>query len=548
MSDALLPIQAIADKLGIAEEHLDLRGKYTAKVRLDLMNDQPARGKMILVTATTPTKYGEGKTVTTIGLTQALSYIGHNTVATLREPSVGPVLGSKGGATGGGKSQVLPFELINLSFNGDFPAIAAAHNALAALIDSHIHNGNKLGIDPNSITWPRTVDMNDRSLRKIVTSLGGKANGTPREAGFVITAASEIMAILALAGSRADLRKRLSDIAIGYGFDGRLIRAGDVGGIGALMVLLNDAIMPNLVQTTENVPAFVHCGPFGNIAHGTSSVVSQQMALQLADFVVNEAGFASDLGAEKYFDIVSPATGIKPAAAVLVTTVRSIEAQGAENGQDEGLPALRRGFANLARHMENLGVYGVPFVVAINRFPNDTQEKLDYVRDFIKERGADCAFSEVFARGGEGGAELAEKVAAKANSPESEASRKAMQPLYPPSVSLEGKIETIAHEVYGAGRIYIESTARKKLKKFTELGYGALPICMAKTQSSITDDPKLLGAPTGWTLTVTDANLSAGAGFIVVIAGNMLLMPGLPEAPQAMQMDVDDDGNITGLR
>jgi formate--tetrahydrofolate ligase len=416
------------------------------------------------------------------------------------------------------------------------------------MIDSHIHHGNKLGIDPSSITWPRTLDMNDRSLRKIVTSLGGKANGTPREAGFVITAASEIMAILALANSRADLRRRLSDIAIGYDTSGKLLRAGDIGGIGALMVLLNDAIMPNLVQTTENVPAFVHCGPFGNIAHGTSSVVSQKMALQLADFVVNEAGFASDLGAEKYFDIVSPATGIKPAAAVLVTTVRSIEAQGAEHGHDEGLPALRRGFANLGRHMENLGVYGVPFVVALNRFPGDTQEKLDYVRDFIKERGADSALSEVFTRGGEGGTELAEKVATLAKSPQSESARQAMQPLYTPSVSLEGKIETIAHEVYGAGRIYIESTARKKLKKFTDLGFGNLPICMAKTQSSITDDPKLLGAPTGWTLTVTDANLSAGAGFIVVIAGNMLLMPGLPEAPQAMQMDVDDDGNITGLR
>lgn len=550
MSEELLPIQAVAEKLGMPEHCLDLRGKYTAKVSLDLLSDaKPARGKLILVTATTPTKYGEGKTVTTIGLTQALAKIGHRTTATLREPSVGPVLGSKGGATGGGKSQVLPFELINLSFNGDFPAIAAAHNALAALIDSHIIHGNERRIDINSITWPRTLDMNDRSLRQIVTGLGGKANGQPREGGFVITAASEIMAIMSLAQSRADLRKRLGEIAVAYDLEGKLVRAGDIGGIGALMVLLNDALMPNLVQTTEGVPAFVHCGPFGNIAHGTSSVISQKMALQLADFVVNEAGFASDLGAEKYFDIVAPATGIKPAAAVLVTTVRSIEAQGAENGEDEGIHALKRGFANLGRHMENLTKYGAPFVVALNRFPTDTQEKLDYVRDFCRERGVEVAQSEVFASGGEGGRDLAEKVAATANSEASKNAQAAMQPLYPPSISLETKVETIAREIYGADGIYIESTARKKLKQFTDMGFGQLPVCMAKTQSSVTDNPKLLGAPKNWTLTVTDARLSAGAGFVVVIAGNMLLMPGLPAKPQAFAMDVDDaTGQIIGLR
>lgn len=550
MSENLLPIGDVAGKLDIPEQYLEPRGRHTAKVRLELLNEPPVRqGKLILVTATTPTKYGEGKTVTSIGLTQALAHIGHRSVATLREPSVGPVLGSKGGATGGGKSQVLPYELINLSFNGDFPAIAAAHNALAALIDAHIYHGNKCRLDPGSILWPRTLDMNDRSLRQIVTGLGGKANGQPREAGFVITAASEIMAIMALAASRADLRKRLSEVAIGYDLDGKLVRAGDIGGIGALMVLLNDALMPNLVQTTDGTPAFVHCGPFGNIAHGTSSVVSQRMALNLADFVVNEAGFASDLGAEKYFDIVVPATGIKPAAAVLVTTVRSIAAQGALHGDDSGLPALKRGFENLARHIQNLRKYGAPFVVALNAFPTDTAEEQAYVSDFLREQGVEHALSTVFRDGGPGGAELAEKVAALASSPEAAAAQAAMQPLYPPSVSLEGKIETIAHEIYGARGIYIESGARKKLKQFADMGFGQLPVCMAKTQASVSDDPKLLGAPTKWTLTVTDARLSAGAGFIVVIAGNMLLMPGLPATPQAMAMDVDDaTGAVVGLR
>ena len=545
-----MPIEAIAEKLEIPPAYLDSRGKYTAKVRLELLSESKSapRGKLILVTATTPTKYGEGKTVTSIGLTQALEQIGHRTVATLREPSVGPVLGSKGGATGGGRSQVLPFELINLNFNGDFPAIAAAHNTLAALVDLHIHQGNARRIDLNNITWPRTLDMNDRSLRHIITGLGGKANGQPRESGFVITAASEVMAVLALAQSRADLRRRLSDIVIGFDMDGKPVRAVEMGGIGALMVLLNDAILPNLVQTTEHTPAFVHCGPFGTIAHGTSSVISQKMALLMADFVVNEAGFASDLGAEKYFDIVVPATGIRPAAAVLVTTVRSLEAQGAEVDDEEGLHALRRGFSNLGRHMENLTKYGVPFVVAINKFPSDTQEKLDYVRHFCREHGADSALSDVFAQGGAGARDLAEKVATLANSPASSAAQKAMQPLYPPSISLETKIETIAREIYGADGIRIESTARTKLHKFTALGFGHLPVCMAKTQSSISDNPKLLGAPENWTLTVSDARLSAGAGYVVVVAGNMLLMPGLPALPQAMQMDVDDSGHITGLR
>jgi formate--tetrahydrofolate ligase len=391
--------------------------------------------------------------------------------------------------------------------------------------------------------------MNDRSLRHIVAGLGGKANGQPRESAFVITAASEVMAVLALAQSRADLRRRLSNIVIGFDLDGKPVQAAEIGGIGALMVLLNDAILPNLVQTTEHTPAFVHCGPFGNIAHGTSSVLSQRMALQTADFVVNEAGFASDLGAEKYFDIVVPATGIRPAAGVLVTTVRSLEAQGAQQDDEVGLPALRRGFSNLERHMENLTKYGVPFVVAINKFPTDAQEKLDYVRDFCRERGVDSAVSDVFAHGGAGARELAEKVAALASSPAAATAQQAMQPLYPPSVSLETKIETIAHEIYGADGIRVESTARAKLQKFTQLGFGHLPVCMAKTQSSLSDNPKLLGAPRNWTLTVSDARLSAGAGYVVVVAGNMLLMPGLPAVPQAMHMDVDDEtGQITGLR
>jgi len=547
MNTGMLPIREIADKLSIPEKFLSYYGKYTAKLRLELLEAVAARprGKLILVTAITPTDRGEGKTVVSIGLAQAIEQCGKRSIATLREPSLGPVFGVKGGATGGGKSQVLPSEIINLHFNGDFHAVTSAHNLLAALIAAHIHHSNRLQIDVDNIFWPRTIDMNDRALRNIIVGLGGKVNGPPRQAGFVITAASEVMAILALAASRQDLRKRLNDIVIGFDVRGRVLRAADLEATGAMMVLLNEAIMPNLVQTSENTPALVHAGPFANIAHGTSSLISQRMAMGLADYVVNETGFAADLGAEKYLDIVMPAAGFRPSAAVLIATVRALIEQGqgaAQNGASNGT-ALRAGFCNLEKHMENLRKFRLPFVVAVNRFPGDTEEQLAMVRSFCKDEGVESAVVEAYSRGGEGARELAELAMAAADT--SDPSQ--VCSLYPPSYSIERKVETLAREIYGAGGVYFESQARKKIRKFTELGFGHLPVCMAKTQSSFSDNPKLVGRPTGWTLTVTDAHLAAGAGFIVVIAGNMLLMPGLSASPQAFKMDVDEQGRIIGL-
>lgn len=547
MNSKMLLIREIADKLNIADEHLEYYGKYTAKLRLDLLAACASRppGKLILVTAITPTSRGEGKTVVSIGLAQAIEQCGKRSIATLREPSLGPVFGVKGGATGGGLSQVLPSELINLHFNGDFHAVTSAHNLLAALIDAHIHHSNRLQIDVDNIFWPRTIDMNDRALRNIIVGLGGKVNGPPRQAGFVITAASEVMAILALAGSRKDLRKRLGDIVIGFDVKGRVLRASDLEATGAMMVLLNQAIMPNLVQTSENTPAFVHAGPFANIAHGTSSLISQHMALGLADYVVNETGFAADLGAEKYLDIVMPAAGFRPAAAVLIATVRALIEQGQGTGQggSTDAAALRAGFCNLEKHIENLRKFRLPFVVAINRFPGDTEDQLAMVRAFCKDADVESAVVEAYTKGGAGSVELAQKTMAVADASAAEEVR----PLYPPSYSIEQKVETVAREIYGAGGVYFESGARKKIRKFTELGFGHLPVCMAKTQSSFSDNPKLMGRPTGWTLTVTDAHLAAGAGFIVVIAGNMLLMPGLSATPQAFKTDVAEDGSILGL-
>jgi formate--tetrahydrofolate ligase len=547
MNPKMLLIREIADRLSIADEFLHYYGKYTAKLRLELLPAPASRlpGKLILVTAITPTSRGEGKTVVSIGLAQAIEKCGKRSIATLREPSLGPVFGVKGGATGGGRSQVLPSEIINLHFNGDFHAVTSAHNLLAALIDAHIHHSNRLQIDVDNIFWPRTFDMNDRALRSTIVGLGGKVNGPPRQAGFVITAASEVMAILALAGSRKDLRKRLSDIVIGFDVKGRVLRAADLEATGAMMVLLNEAIMPSLVQTSENTPALVHAGPFANIAHGTSSLISQHMAMGLADYVVNETGFAADLGAEKYLDIVMPAAGFRPTAAVLVATVRALieQGQGTGHGGSTDATALRAGFCNLEKHMENLRKFRLPFVVAINRFPSDTEEQLAMVRAFCKEAGVESAAVEAYTKGGDGVRELAGKAMAVADASEPGEVR----PLYPPSYSIEQKVETVAREIYGAGGVYFESNARKKIRKFTELGFGHLPVCMAKTQSSFSDNPKLMGRPAGWTLTVTDAHLAAGAGFIVVIAGNMLLMPGLSAAPQAFKMDVDDDGRIVGL-
>jgi formate--tetrahydrofolate ligase len=547
MAASMLPIRTIAEKLQVPDEHLVYYGEHTAKIKLDLLTDEtrPARGKLIMVTAMTPTSHGEGKTVVSIGLSQALARLGKQAIATLREPSLGPVFGLKGGATGGGQSQVLPADRINLHFTGDFHAITSAHNLLAAAIDSHLHFGNELRFDVDNIFWPRAMDMNDRALRHIIVGLGGKLNGVPRETGFVITAASEIMAIMGLAKSREDLRQRLDSIVIGLSLDGQPIRAGDLKVTGALLVLLNDAIMPNLAQTTEHVPALVHTGPFANIAHGTSSAISQLMGMKLADYVVNESGFGADLGAEKYFDIAMPNSGLKPSVAVLIATVRALAAHGSAPGvkDDFSLEAIQRGLPNLAKHLENLRKFNVPVVIALNRFTTDTPEQLAVIQQFCRAQQVESAIVNVFAEGGAGALELAEKVVAIAEYSHPEE----VCPLYNATLSLEEKVERVATEIYGASTIYFEAEARKKLKKFTDMGYGALPVCMAKTQSSITDNPKLLGAPTGWPLTVSDAKLSAGAGFVVVVAGSMMLMPGLPRVPQAARMDVDAAGQLTGV-
>ncbi len=540
---AMLLIREIADKLEIPDEYMEYYGRYTAKLRLELLDRPQRNGRLILVTAITPTSHGEGKTVVSIGLTQALARLGHRAAVTLREPSLGPVFGIKGGATGGGLSQVLPSDIINLHFNGDIHAVTAAHNLLASMIDAHLHHGNALRIDVDNISWPRALDMNDRSLRHVIVGLGGKAHGVPRETGFVITAASEVMAILALASDRGDLRRRLSEIVVGFDLENRAVRAADLRATGGMMVLLNEALMPNLVQTTEGVPAFVHAGPFANIAHGTASVISQRMALGLADYVVNECGFGADLGAEKYFDLVMPASGIRPSLAVLIASARALCAQGAasESGPFT-VDTLRAGFANLDRHIANLRKFGVPVLVAINRFPEDAQELIDEIGRHCTAMNVGSAPTEVFTKGGEGGLELAEKAVALA------AGGCDPKPIYDYSLPLQQKTRVIAQEIYGAADVYFETEARKSLARFAEAGFDRLPVCVAKTQSSITDRAKVHGAPEGWTMTVSGAHLSAGAGFVVVTAGNMMRMPGLGKTPQAFFMDVDDSGVISGLR
>jgi formate--tetrahydrofolate ligase len=537
MKKTLLPIQAVAQKLEIPEKYVEQIGPYGAKVRLELLSD-PAytrRGKLILVTATSPTVSGEGKTVTAIGLTQGLALIGKKVVITSREPSLGPVFGMKGGAAGGGLSQIEPSAKINLHFHGDFHAISSAHNLLAALIDAHLFHGNDLNLDPERVTWPRTMDMNDRALRRIAVSMDSKKDGGGRKTGFVITAASEIMAIVALAKDLKDLRQRLDAIVIGVTRDGKPVRARDLQATGGMMALLADAILPNLVQTTDGTPAFVHAGPFGNIAHGTSSVISQRMGLRLSDYVVNEAGFAADLGAEKYFDIVMQQSGITPAAAVLVTTVQSIRNQG------EG--DLERGLPNLGRHIDNLRGFGVPTIAAINRFPTDTDGDLKRLEAYCAEHGTAAALSEAFTKGGPGARELAEKVVeliAKNPGP-------MVRPAYELDEPIVEKIQKVARKIYGAGDVSFSDQAKAKLQQYSEWGYAKLPVCIAKTQYSFTDDPKILGAPTGWTLRVTDAALSAGAGFVVVISGNIMLMPGLPKVSRAASIDLDDSGGIIGV-
>jgi len=537
MTKPLLPIAEVASKLGIPEDYVEPVGRYTAKVRLELLSDSafPRRGELILVTATTPTASGEGKTVTSISLTQGLARIGKRVVITSREPSLGPVFGMKGGAAGGGLSQIEPSAKINLHFTGDFHAISSAHNVLAALIDAHLFHGNDLHLDPEGIAWPRAMDMNDRALRRIAVSLDSKKEGGSRPTGFVITAASEIMAIVALAQGRKDLRKRLDSIVVGVTRDGKPVTAKDLGATGGMMALLADAVLPNLVQTTDGTPAFVHAGPFGNIAHGTSSVLSQQMGLRLADYVVNETGFASDLGAEKYFDIVMRQAGITPSAVVLVTTVQSVRNQG-QGDFECGLP-------NLSKHIAILKSFGVPVVAAINQFPADTPEDLQRLAAYCAERGVTTALSQGFAKGGEGAQALAEAVVkAIAENPAPD-----VRPVYPLEESLTEKVRQVAEKVYGADGVNFSEQAKTKLEQFTAWGYGKLPVCISKTQYSLSDDPKRLGAPTGWTLNVTNASLSACAGFVVVISGNMMLMPGLPKVSRAASIDTDDSGHIIGI-
>ena len=550
MKKNLLPIEAIADKLGLpagsgqdsASLLYEKRSPVSAKLDLALLDDPrfDARGKLVLVTATTPTVSGEGKTVTSIGLVQGLERIGKRAILSSREPSLGPVFGMKGGAAGGGQSQVEPAEKINLHFHGDFHAITSAHNLLAALIDSHLFHGNELDLDPAGITWPRTLDMNDRALRSITVAVTSpdkrQRDGGNRPGGVLITAASEIMAILALAAGREDLRTRLARIVIGQNRQGHPVRAADLDATGPMMALLSEALLPNLVQTTEGAPATVHCGPFANIAHGTSSVISQRMGLRLADYVVNETGFASDLGFEKYMDLVRPLSGIQPAAAVLVTTVQSVRQQG------EG--DLEHGFVNLERHIAIVRGFGLPVVVAINRFPKDTAAELDTLRTFCEARGAAFALSEAYAKGGEGAEALARKVVEVIESNPAPV----LTTTYTPADSAEEKSAKGARQIYGAAGIQLSERSKENLARFTVWGFGDLPVCIAKTQYSLTDDPRRPGAPTGWTLHVSDVSLSAGAGFLVVICGAMMLMPGLPKLSRALAIDVDEHGEITGMQ
>ncbi len=540
------PITEIAARAGIPDEYLEPYGRYKAKVGLGLLRESKrADGKLILVTAITPTPAGEGKTTTTIGLADGLSRLGKRTSVALREPSLGPVFGVKGGAAGGGYAQVVPMEDINLHFTGDFHAIGAANNLLAAMIDNHIYQGNRLGIDPRRITWRRCVDMNDRQLRFVTDGLGGRVNGVPREDGFDITVASEIMAVFCLASDIEDLKARLSRIVVGYTYDERPVTAGDLSAVGAMAALLKDALAPNLVQTLEGTPAFVHGGPFANIAHGCNSVIATRMAMKLSDYVVTEAGFGADLGAEKFLDIKCRAAGLRPDAVVMVATVRALKMHGglakAELG-NENLAALDAGLPNLLRHVENITeVYRLPCVVAVNRFPTDTDAEIALVIERCRALGVKVVLSTVWAEGGRGGEALAREVLALCEE-ENDFSYS-----YPSEGSIEDKIEAIAKRVYRADGVTFTPAARKQLATLTSLGYGGLPVCMAKTQYSFSDDPTKLGAPTGFTVTVKQVKVSAGAGFIVALTGDIMTMPGLPRVPAAEAIDVETDGRIVGL-
>ena len=540
-------ITEIAEAAGIDEKYLEQYGKYKAKVDYSLLRDKKDEpdGKLILVTAITPTPAGEGKTTTSVGLADGLRKIGKNAIAALREPSLGPVFGIKGGAAGGGHAQVVPMEDINLHFTGDFHAIGAANNLLAAMLDNHIQQGNDLSIDPKQITWKRAVDMNDRQLRHIVDGLGGRMQGVPREDGFDITVASEVMAVLCLASDISDLKERLARIIVAYTYDGKPVTAKDLRAEGAMAALLKDALKPNLVQTIEGTPAFIHGGPFANIAHGCNSITATKMAMKLADYTVTEAGFAADLGAEKFFDIKCRIAGLKPDAVVIVATVRALKYHGgvAKNDlNEENLDALTRGLPNLLQHVSNIkDVFGLPCVVAINAFPTDTEEELTLVEEKCRQMGVNAVISEVWAKGGEGGAALAEEVVRLCQIPGD------FRQSYDLSLSIEEKLNAICKSVYHADGAVLTDNAKKQAKKLEDLGFGNLPICVAKTQYSFSDDPSKLGAPSVFTVTVRNLKVSAGAGFIVALTGDIMTMPGLPKVPAAEKIDVDSDGRITGL-
>ena len=543
----MVPITQVASKLGIEAEELENYGKYKAKLSQELwerIKDRP-NGKLVLVTAINPTPAGEGKTTTTIGLGEALGRMGVSSVIALREPSLGPCFGLKGGATGGGYAQVLPMEDINLHFTGDFHAVTTAHNLLSAMLDNHLQQGNELGIDPRTVSWKRALDINDRALRNTIVGLGGKSQGVPREDGFMITVASEIMAILCLAEDLADLKARLGRIIVAYTYDNRPATAADLKAAGAMTAILKDAIRPNLVQTLEHTPCIIHGGPFANIAHGCNSVRATKYALKLADVVITEAGFGADLGAEKFMDIKCRMAGLAPDAVVLVATIRALKYNGGvakENLSTPDMEALEAGFANLEAHIEGLQQYGVPIVVTLNSFVTDSEEEIDYVEKRCRAMGCSFALSEVWAKGGEGGVALAEELLETMKEKKTQ-----YHPLYPDDMPLEKKIETIAKKIYGADGVTYAAGVRTKLKKLTEQGYGQCPVCMAKTQYSLSDQPKKLGRPKGFKIQVRQVNLSAGAGFVVALTGDIMTMPGLPKHPAAEGIDVDDQGRITGL-
>ncbi|MBT9779291.1 formate--tetrahydrofolate ligase [Clostridium sp. MCC353] len=543
----MLPIKDVAAAYGISEDDLELYGKYKAKVTDELweeVKDRP-NGKLVLVTAINPTPAGEGKTTTSVGLGDALSRLGKKTMIALREPSLGPCFGIKGGAAGGGYAQVVPMEDLNLHFTGDFHAITSANNLLAALLDNHIQQGNALGIDTRQILWKRCLDMNDRALRNVVVGLGSKADGVVREDHFVITVASEIMAILCLSNDMNDLKERLSRIIVAYNYSGEPVTAGQLNAVGAMAALLKDAIKPNLIQTLEHTGAMVHGGPFANIAHGCNSVRATKTALKLADIVVTEAGFGADLGAEKFLDIKCRKAGLKPDAVVLVATVRALKYNGGVPKAElnaENLDALKKGIVNLEKHIENIQKYGVPVVVTLNSFTSDTEAEYEFIKNFCEERGCEFALSEVWAKGGEGGEALAEKVIQTLENKESH-----YHPIYPDDMSLKDKIHTVAAEIYGADGVTYSPAANKALKQIEDMGFGNFPVCMAKTQYSLSDDQTKLGRPTGFEINVRDVYVSAGAGFVVVLTGAIMTMPGLPKKPAADNIDVNDDGVIVGL-